>query len=899
MSRLRLSLSLVFALGWPLGGCGDGGGGQEAPAAGQLVTASGAAGERAASVSHPADGAPWAGTSPLTVPAGTFQLLVASVPDLDNADLEGVDIVLRSPDGAQEVRLGGGALAVSGLAEEDIADAALEADIDAYVAAIGAALPAGFGEADLLALAERAGAADPAQPLPQPPADLADRIAAYGESLRALQATVPRAEGARRPTDGLLVFGPPAGDWTVSVTVQAGAGPFEVRALVLPDGFQRTAVENLAAALAEQRPVAVKQAALEEPCTGCDPGCNQAIERWRHPAGGPEWERAMLLRAGWAVIETVAIAGGTAAVTALVVALVPEETLLAIAAVFALSPQTFVAVVTATVGIIIQALTDFENVAEDLYWRLAFTWWTPENYGTVCSFGLARESPAPPFELAPSDSLAPTVTVLNASRCELAYEGWGYGTAGNPRALTWETDREDVVTLTPRAETHGATCDVRAAADPPAEAATLTVTMETQPARQEFPVSIRERTCTLADVTLVFGDEADLFLTIEPPIPGSWTTEYEWTASDFAGVLTSPADGGAAPFTTTAPHARYTAGNEAGEDVVEVRVVHVAAGGGRETVCEALARVVVVADLRLEPDHAVVAAGESVILVCRGCDMGKGLVFVWETGGSCGALVGPDGPLVTTYETTTLNGATYTAAADAVDGATDVVSVTAYEVDISYRRKEVGFATAVVEVRTTVPPCEVVLPVYDAPAGWTWGDPNPNDVTCELAAGTWVIDPDSIDGCITAAPCQGHCDGYGDPVSAGAAMQWQTYDAEGNSTGGNHCGAPGGRGLTCEQDVAWSRRACRENFCEVAGDPEGGFACSPCNCACGGGNCYPWTGPGSIVFDAWTNVPCTEADIPECYYHQAPQQIRGTYSFTLVHCASVGNALPNCPGNEP
>ena len=572
-------------------------------------------------------------------------------------------------------------------------------------------------------------------------------------------------------------------------------------------------------------------------------------------------------------------------------------TLAAIAAIFALGSETFVAAVSLTASVLFQAVTDFDNVAEDIYWRLAWTWSSEERYGTVCYFGLLEGTPVPPFSLDPGQSVRPTVTVENAIRDELPYEGWGYGTPGLPAPLDWSVDPAGVVDLDPDEVAVGLACEVTAVDEPEAEEAKVTVTLEAQPARRDFDVAMTVRTCTLADAIVEVGQTRVVGLEVDPAVPAEGITEYEWQASGAAGELVSADDGSHAPFTSNYPFAAYHAGSQAGSDTVEAKVAHRWTSGRRTTLCEASGRIDVVPDLRLQPALAEVAPGAAVTFTCQGCgDLEGPVVFAWQTGGWQGKLLDDQGHAVEAFESATATSVTYQARADASGGNTDGIELTAWRLQDNPARVGAGHGTAQIRIqREEVPPCEVHITVYEASADWKWGDPNPNDVECELAEGTWVIDPDSLKGCMTAAPCVAQCLGYGDPVSVGAPIQWTTYDLEGNNTGGNHCGAPG-QG-SCEADVAWTRRACAENFCEHAGMEGGGFKCAACNCACGGGNCYPWKGPAKIVFDAWVNVPCT--DTYNCYYYHTPQQIRGDWWFTLVHCPSVDNALPNCPGNVP
>lgn len=885
------ALPLLALLVLPLAGCAGGDGGRN-----RLVAVHVAGGASAVAAGHEAGAGAFDGAVALEVPEGSRRLLVVSVPGLANADLAGVRVVVTSPDGARRIVLEDGAAVPTGFVEVDLPDADPDGTLAAFATALRQALPASFVEEDLYGLMERGGALLVGEGFPRLPEGVAADLAVFGAALEALDDAVVRFDGVRTPTRGVRVYGPQAGDWRVEVAFGKGVEAFEVRVLALPGEVDLATVDALASALASAREDGIVASAQEAGCTGCDPGCDRAIDAWRHPSPGTQdWERAVLLRGAWALFEGIVIVEGAACLALALAALVPVETVAAIAAVFALSSETFIAVVALTASTIFQAITDFDNVAEDLYWRFAWAWWDPLHFGTACHFGLADTSPRPPFTLAPGGSVYPVVTVLNALRRELAPETWAHGTAGAGQPLQWDADREDVVELEPTESNRCRACTVRAVASPGDDAAKVTVTLPSQPARRDFDVAITDRTCTLPDAIVVFGTAELLDLEVDPAPPTEGAMEYEWNATELAGHVTS-ADGDAVPFTSEWPFAHFDAGQKVATDLVEVKAVHVAASGDREVLCTTVGRIDVVKNLALDPQSAQVGPGGIVTFTCTGCDDLEGdLVFSWETLGLQGSLLDAAGQSVNAFESATAKTARYQASDEAKAGGLDWVRLHAWSLESGSRRLPAGFDEAQVTIRAQVPPCNVNLYVYNAPADYQFSDPNPNDVTCALAEGTWVIDPESLDGCVTAAPCQGQCLGYGDPVSVGTPLQWHTYDLEGNSTGGNHCGTSG-RG-SCEADLAWAKRACAENFCEDASMEGGGFKCAACSCACGGGNCYPWRGPGRIVFDAFTNVPCT--DVAECFYHHAPPKVEGWFSFRLVHCPSVDNALPNCPGNIP
>jgi hypothetical protein len=305
------------------------------------------------------------------------------------------------------------------------------------------------------------------------------------------------------------------------------------------------------------------------------------------------------------------------------------------------------------------------------------------------------------------------------------------------------------------------------------------------------------------------------------------------------------------------------------------------------------------ARVRVEPSTASVTRSEPAEMIrasVSGAPDGD-FVFKWRTTGHYGeifSLLDGGGTSVETDEDEVQYIADFLALPND-DRYLDTVSVEVYSPEGDF----IGSGAAEVRSGEDIPigqSCQVTLPVYNAPAGWDFGQENPNDVTCEMdVEGTWVLDPSSFSGCITSASCSGECE-YGEGSSIGYPIQWQTYDTDGNPTGGNHCGAPGGVGYSsCGAPIVWTQRSCVENYCESLREDTEGFNCAACNCACGGGNCYPWTGPGSITFSAFVSLPCEG----RCDSFGGPPRIAGGLSFRIVNCAAVNNRLPNCPGNVP
>ncbi|MFO0750834.1 MAG: hypothetical protein U1F43_34965 [Myxococcota bacterium] len=333
-------------------------------------------------------------------------------------------------------------------------------------------------------------------------------------------------------------------------------------------------------------------------------------------------------------------------------------------------------------------------------------------------------------------------------------------------------------------------------------------------------------------------------------------------------------------------------GQQDGDCTVESVLGQTTPGTGKLTVVVAtqpakvVVPVTVEAELALRPLAGRVDAGGALTLTVEGLEgLTDPTVFAWSTDGAAGELEDAHGHHGKAFESPDAV-VTYNAASDAVGGTIDGVDVTAFLEDGHVR---LGAASATVTI-APLAPCKVTISVYDAPAEWVPSDGTPADITCELGGGTYVIDPASLAGCMTSAACHLQCLGWEEPAPAAFGIAWHTFDADGNATGGNACGSVWYSADSCQGHVDWLKRACAEGRC-------GDQGCSACNCGCGGGNCYPWHGPGTIVFDAVVNLPCTDA--ARCYYDHMPGHAAGSYSFELVSCASVDDALPGCPGYVP
>lgn len=765
--------------------CGD----ESKPAPFQgLVTATGAAGEGAAFVASDGGGQAWSASGGLTVPPGAEMLVIGSIGGAVNADLQGVTVVLRSPDGAKTIRLSGGAVVATRF--DVFTPTTTPADTE--LAQWGedvllVELPPDPTDEDVMALLARFRGFDPEHPLADLPASLSPALEARLGELQGLRDSVIAGAEAATPSDGLVVFGPAAGTWTIEVEAEGGAGAFQALAWSVPSGAGGSEIAHVAEALAGATGLRTGALAIGE---GEDPGGDKTLQDFMHPApGSPEWYRA---QSYWIIYKTMKFYVLRWPFTLWVGWVLSKlQNPAVIAAGLAIGDRLKDHAI--WLGVMLYSVSLPLGKIERWFFRIAYTMNSVEGQFRVFYLGqIVTKSIREGYEFA----FSPLVMSMddfeeyrliggNMAQDPIAERKmWGFGDKDERRRLgKWTATPEGIVEVSPRGEQDGdCTVETIIGKSKPG-VGELAILVTTQPAKVVVPITV------------------------------------------------SP-------------------------------------------------------ELAIEPEKPHVDPGGSVNLEVTGVEGLEGLLFGWEILGDYGTLKDTSGHQGTSFESADAE-VSYTAKADAPDGASEMVFVTVYVVE-GAERTEIGHASVTVSIGG-LPPCEVTLSVAS-------GGGNPAvDVECELGEGVHVIDPESLEGCVTWRPCQGHCDSWGEAQMAGFPIGWTSYDEAGEYTGGNNCGSPGWAASTCEGQLAWNQAVCATNR-----NPTDGNRISACNCACGGGNCYPWRGPGKIVFRGFENDPCdTDEDIADCFYFHEPALAEGSISFRLVHCATVSNALPNCPGNVP
>lgn len=789
--RTRWSLFMLGALCVPFG-CPS----SDEPATEQrLIAAVSEGGASAAFASSRGEAKAWTAEVELVVPEGAELLVVSSIPGQANAGLTGASLRLVSPDGLRSVALGGGAMALAGFEAVELRSGTSDpALLDYLEGTLLAGLPDEPTDADLLARHTVWSGGDPEHALAAVPTVVMDGIDAGEVELRALSDAVAAGADGASPEQGLVVFGPSPGTWTLTASTDEGAADFEAMAWVLPAGGDGAALDAVAESLASAAGGHATHLGALGPGEGEDPGGAWHLEAFRNPPKwSPDFFRAKAYQAGYTVVQWLILRG---IFTKAIDVLLKLDGTAALVAAGVTKDQLKTASIFC-VAMIYRNILKNAALADLWFWRVAYTLNSPENYHRVFYLGnVVREGvferftwEPEPIVLGLNDFEERELLGGNMAQDPLKRQMWGFaGSTEAPKVGKWRIAPTDLALVKPGGLQDGdCTIESVMGRTRPGQG-TLTALVATQPARLEVPVTVA----------------AELVLTANPTRikPGSRST-----------LTVTGAEGLEAP-----------------------------------------------------------------------------VVYAWKTAGLLGTLSDGAGHDGRAFESSS-SVVTYEADLDAPDQSSEEVEVTAFLAPVGEPRVELGAAEVDVTIGVVAPRCKVELGVYDAPAGWTSADPNPADVTCELSSGVWVVDPETLAGCYTSSSCVQQCLGWSEPEPAPFIFQWTTYDEAGQPTGSNHCN--GGNGGDCETTLAWMKSACADNYCM----PSGGFECAGCGCGCGGGNCYPWRGPGTIVFSAFYNLPCTDG--AECYYYGRPGHTQGGISFELVHCGTIDDALPNCPGHVP
>ena len=473
---------VVGLTGWPLGFTVQDN---------EMTAAVGEAGEGCIAVCGGGSGAAWTQDGVVSVPAGADELFVGSLSTQPNADLQGAEITLTSPSGTQTVVLREGQVVCTGFTEVDLSDAATDADLGGYFDTLTAELPASPTEQDYSALLDRVLGADPENPAPADPAGLFGAIDSYVDGLDGHADTIVADRDGLKPSDGLFVLGPEAGDWSVEVSSGAGAGAFSLMAWATPDGADlATTVDHVAEALSDGVAAAGTSVSTAA-CEGCDPGCPDFINDYRYPPPNTAaFYRSFALQAVYDAIVWLVLRGVFTKVIGKLIDLgkaLPAQNII--------SQDKLKTLSIFTCASIYREVLRHSELAAKAFWRFAYTMGSPENYTRVCyiglSTGLLSWTWEPKIDMAAGETKTLNVCAGNAMKDVIPREFWGRWAPGQPRvAAAWEIDPAAGLATLRATGDQSETCEIEAYESPLVTQGTMTVLIANQPARGEWPVRL-------------------------------------------------------------------------------------------------------------------------------------------------------------------------------------------------------------------------------------------------------------------------------------------------------------------------------------------------------------------------------------------------------------------------
>ncbi len=497
--RLRRRVALAVLVSWIsllAAGCGGGGGGRPAPSAQNKVTTAIGTGQEACAAANCGGAQAFHQTGTIRVPAGAAELFIAALAESANPDLNQARVTLTSPTGGQTIVLANGAVTTTGLTQRDLAAPATDAALQAYFTTLTAGLPATPTADQIMTLLGDLKNPDPANPPGAVPAGVRAGIDAHRTLLDSYQDTVATSAVPLKPSDGVIVFGPDAGNWTLDVQSSAGSGKASLIVWALPAGAGSTAFDHIGAALASAGAPVVAAVRPLASCTGCDPGCVEALRAFRNPPiGTAEYYRAKALAGLWFWLKWALFRGLFTAAIGKILDLVNKEIQLTLGLTFeGLKDRAIFSLVC-----IYTALKVVPETAADIFWRMAYCYTEVHRWCQICYLGLITpykggvlqqyNMKPPPIELEADDSLKVELCGFNMVKDCIIRQYWGFGGPGATAPATWQLNPSDLATAIASGSRQGF-CTVKSPKDPTAESGTLTAMIGSQPAKGEFDVKV-------------------------------------------------------------------------------------------------------------------------------------------------------------------------------------------------------------------------------------------------------------------------------------------------------------------------------------------------------------------------------------------------------------------------
>ncbi len=492
-----------------------------------LVTAKGQGGEGCAFIQGNGGGNAWSEQGIVSVPEDAEKLIIGSFADADNADLENAEIKLTSPDGSQSLVLANGKVNAVGFSEVDMTTPIIDQTInDYYQDVLLRDLSDQATEEDWEELLSRLQGYAPENPIEDIPENVLEGLDDAITEMKQYKDTITFASEECKPSNGLIVFGPQAGNWKIEASSQSGAGAFQSLIWTVPKDGDSTAIDHIAEALAEQTggtrlssrvgtgegedpkgarhlvqfgyPNPRTTAVGPGPGEGEDPEGTWHLEQFRYPdPSTADFYRAQAIDTSYRIVQWFVLRGIFTKAIDVVLTLEGNATLIGMG----LFKERLKVLAIFVVAMIYRELLRNAALAELWYWRLAYTMNSVENFfqifylGQIVQTGIVERTvfKIPDIVLGPNDFEEIRLVGGNMVKEAVERDMWGFGSANTrPKNGKWQIDPEDLALVKPHGQQDGDCTIETIAGQTVMGEGNLTIMIATQPAKDVIPVKIQE-----------------------------------------------------------------------------------------------------------------------------------------------------------------------------------------------------------------------------------------------------------------------------------------------------------------------------------------------------------------------------------------------------------------------
>ena len=468
-----------------------------------MITATGEGGEGCAFINCNGKGASWSKSGTIVVPPNAEKLIIGSVYSTDNPDLNDAEIKLTSPDGSQTITLAGGAVNATGFTTIEMTTPVNDVAIDDYLNDVLLKdLPDGATEEDWEELLARLRGFDPENPMDQVSTEVMEGLDDAMEEMEGYQNTIAASAEPYTPSDGLTVFGPQSGNWTIEASAQAEAGAFRSLAWAVPQSGDCTAIDHVAEALAQASGFANTRNTRLGDGEGEDPGGAWHLEQFRYPAPNTaEFYRAQAIDIVYKVVVWFVLRGIFTKAIDLVLKFEGSATLINMG-LFKDRLKTLAIFVVAT---IYKEILRNAALAELWFWRVAYSMNSVENYsqifyiGQIVEWGIFERFTFknPDIVLGPNDFEEIRLIGGNMAQDVIERDMWGFGSANtSPKVGKWQIEPADLALVKPHGDQDGDCTVETISGQTTLGNGNLTVMIATQPAKEVIPVKVEEEKVT-------------------------------------------------------------------------------------------------------------------------------------------------------------------------------------------------------------------------------------------------------------------------------------------------------------------------------------------------------------------------------------------------------------------